>query len=309
MSEHYDKLQPILNRPETYFKYVNAKDAKTILVNHKLRWSSPLRFDDIYDVKRDFDWGFDIKELKEPLVNEITNLLLAENIPDLSGKPLVEWVIKKLRLKKHANVHDIILTELPQWIDEGIQLAVNGGYKETKKVWAELIPQFRILCLSAVHDNPLMWSLYSDSHKGAVLEFQSIDHLSPWQIAKQVVYKNSPPILVTKDELIKSVTGQKPLQTDDPRFWEPYILTKTTDWAYQEEWRIISFCNKGETGLFSDYRFSPRELRSVYLGYDISNEDATDIMSLLKFDFAHIKVFREEKPEHEGRSSFEEIKP
>lgn len=250
MSGYYDKLQAIPNRLETYFKYVKAKDAKIVLVNRKLRWSSPVIFDDIFDVKRYFDWGFDLKELKEPLVNEIAALLSAKNIPDLSGKPIVELVIKFLREKEQAGTRDIILKKLPQQIDDGIQLAINGGYAEIKKVWAELIPQFRILCLSAVRDNPLMWSRYSDSHKGAVLEFQSIDNLSPWQIAKPVVYQNSPPILATKDEWVKSVTGQKPLQTDNPRFWEPYILTKTTDWEYQKEWRIIDFCDRGETKSF-----------------------------------------------------------
>jgi len=290
------------NRPETYFKYVTAKVAKTILASRKLRWSSPLLFDDIFDVKRDFDFGFDIKELKALLVNEITNLLLSvENIPDLSSNPLIEWFIQSLRRKDCANERNIILKELPQLIDEGTQLAMNGGYKEIKKVWAELLPQFRILCLSAVHDNPLMWSRYSDSNKGVVLEFQCIDSLSCWQISHPVNYQNSPPILATKEEWIKSITGQKLLKYDEPQFWEPYIITKKTDWEYQKEWRVVDFCDKGETGLFSDYGFDPRELRSVYLGYNISEEDARDITSLLKFDLAHVKVFCGKKLEGNNR--------
>jgi hypothetical protein len=308
-SENYVRLRSIPNRPETYFKYVTAKVAKIILVNHKIRWSSPLLFDDIFDVKRDFDFGFDIKGLKELLVNETANLLSAENIPDLSSKPLVSWFVKCLRRKDCANERDIILKELPKGIDEGIQLAMNSGYKEIKKVWSELIPQFRILCFSSVHNNLQMWSRYSDSHKGAVLEFQCIDSLSAWQISHPVIYQNSPPILATKQEWAKSITGQKPLNYDEPQFWEPYIITKTTDWEYQKEWRVVDFCDKGETGLFSDYGFDPRELRSVYLGCNISEEVETDITSLLKFDLAHVKVFRGKKLERERRLSFERIKP
>jgi hypothetical protein len=88
-------------------------------------------------------------------------------------------------------------------------------------------------------------------------------------------------------------------------FWEPYILTKTTDWEYQKEWRIVDFCSKGETGLFSDYRFEPGELCSVYLGCDISEKDAADIISLLKGNLAHVNVFHGRKLEREGRLSFE----
>jgi hypothetical protein len=129
------------------------------------------------------------------------------------------------------------------------------------------------------------------------------------QISHPVIYQNSPPILATKQEWAKSITGQKPLNYDEPQFWEPYIITKTTDWEYQKEWRVVDFCDKGETGLFSDYGFDPRELRSVYLGCNISEEVETDITSLLKFDLAHVKVFRGKKLERERRLSFERIKP
>ncbi|MBN1972559.1 MAG: DUF2971 domain-containing protein [Sedimentisphaerales bacterium] len=308
-SEHYIRLRSIPNRPETYFKYLTAEVAKIILVNHTLRWSSPLLFDDIFDVKRDFDFGFDIEELKEPIVNEIKNLLSVENIPDLSSRPLVDWFIQTLRRQDCDNKHKIIL-KLPQLIDKGIHHAKNNSYEMIKKQWSEFIPQFRILCLSAVNDNLCMWAHYSDSHKGVVLEFQSINYLdSPWLIAQPIVYQDSPPILATKQEWIKSITGQKLLKYDEPQFWEPYIITKKIDWEYQKEWRVVDFCDKGETGLFSDYGFDPRELRSVYLGCDISEKDVKDITSLLKFDLAHVKVFSGKRLDGERELSFEKIKP
>ena len=305
--EHY--LKAIPNRPETHFKYVTAETAKIILASHKLRCSSPLLFDDIFDVKRDFDFGFDINEIKEPLANEVVNLLSAGNIPDLSYNPLFEWLIKTLRRKESANTREIILKKIPQLIDEGIQLAMNNSYEELKKRWSDLIPKFRILCLCPTHDNLLMWSHYSDSHKGAVLEFQCIDSLSQWQISQPVAYQDSPPILATKEEWIKHATGQVLLGIDKPEiFYNPYVVTKKTAWMYQEEWRVVDFCRDGETGLFSDYGFDPRELRSVYLGCNMSEKDAIDITSLLKFDLAHVQAFRGKKLERERKLSFERIK-
>lgn len=240
------------NRPGSFFKYVTAQVAKIILVNHTLRWSSPLLFNDPFDVKRDFDLGFNVEEIQQPLVNEITDLLSAGEIPDLSSKPHAEWLVKLLRRKDRSNARDIILQELPELVSEGIEIVKNNSHELLKKQWSEFIPQFRILSLSELHDNLLMWSHYSDSHKGVVLELQGIDYLdSPWLIAQPVVYQDTPPVLATIDEWVKSVTGQKRLAYDKWQFYEPYTLTKTKAWAYEKEWRVVSFMRPGETGHFS----------------------------------------------------------
>jgi len=299
----------MLNRPDIFFKYMTAEVAKIVLVNHKLRWSSPLLFDDIFDVQRDFDLGFDIEELKKPLEDEVRNLISAKDIPDLSSQPRVEWFVKCLRREDCANERNIIMKELPQLIDEGVQLIKNSSYEMIKKQWSELIPKFRILCFSKECDNLSMWSLYSDSHKGAVMELQCINELdSAWLVAQPVTYQDSPPILATKEEWIKSITGQKPLNVYQWEFYEPYTITKTTNWEYQKEWRIVSFSRPGESGDYSNYGFSPREIRSVYLGCEISDEDANDIISLLNHELSHVKAYQAKRLEHERKLSFERTK-
>ncbi len=287
---------------------MTAKVAKIVLVNHKLRWSSPLLYNDPFDVQRDFSLGFDVEELKELLLNEIKNLILSDNIPDLSSNPDVPYFIKRLRRKDCADIRDILLPELPQLIEKGIQRAKNG-YEKIKEQWSVFIPQFRILSLSAVHDNLLMWSHYSDSHKGVVLELQGVNHLdSPWLIAEPVVYQNSPPMAATKQEWIKSITGQKRLNYNKWQFYAPYTLTKTTDWEYEKEWRVVTFMRQGESGLYTDYYFNPAELRSVYLGCQISDKDTDDIISLLNYDLSHVHVYRTRMLEQERKLSFEKIK-
>ncbi len=296
------------NRPDTFFKYMTAEIAKIVLVSHILRWSSPLLFNDPFDVQRDFNLGFEPEELKEPLVNEIMNLVSAKQIPDVSSEPRAERLIKCLR--READTRKIILEELPVLIDKGCQGIKNSdNYKEMKEQWSKLIPEFRILCLSEECDIMPMWSHYSESHKGAVIELQCLNGLdSPWLAAKPVVYQDSPPILATKQERIKSITGQKALDSKSWKFYEPYVLTKTTAWEYEKEWRIVSFMRPGESGLYSGYRFHTREIRAVYLGCEISDEDAADIISLLKYDLSHVRAYRAKRLEHERTLSFERIK-
>ena len=300
-------LNDIPNRPRTHFKYVTAETAKIILVNRKLRWSSPLIFDDTYDVKRDFDFGFDIKEIKKPFVNEIKNLLSSKTVLDLSGDPDFSWLIKKLRKSDCTDVRDAILKELPQLIDEGIQVA-NNSYKEIQKIWADFIPRFRIICFCPANNNLQMWENYGDSNQGAVFEFQCVDDLGFWQISQPVIYQDSPPLLATKEQWIQYATGQIRLEIDKPEFYNPYILTKKTCWAYQEEWRVIDFSRDGETGLFTDSSFLPQELRAVYFGLNMPEESVREMITLLNHtDFAHVQIFKGKNLEIEGSLFFERI--
>ncbi len=295
------------NRPDTFFKYMTAEIAKIVLVSHEFRWSSPLLFNDPFDVQRDFNLGFDVEELKEPLFNEIMSIVSAKQIPDLSNHPHVEQLIKCLRREDDADTRN---KKLAVFIDRRTQNVKNSdNYKKMKEQWSKLIPEFRIFCLSEECDIMPMWSHYSESHKGTVIELQYLNELdSPWLAAKPVVYQDSPPILATKQEQIKSITGQKALDSKNWKFYEPYTLTKTIDWEYEKEWRIVSFMRPGESGYYSDYYFNPREIRSIYLGCEISDEDATDIISLLKYDLSHIRAYRAKRLEHERKLSFERIK-
>jgi hypothetical protein len=303
----YLKLRAMPNRPKTFFKYMTVKVAKIVLVNYTLRWSSPLLFNDPFDVQRNFSLGFDFEELKEPLLNELKKLISSDSIPDLSSKPHIERFVNRMR--RNPNIQNIVFQELPQWIEQDTQSAERGACQNMKKKWSELVPQFRILSLSAINDNPLMWSHYSDSHRGVVLELQGINHLdSPWLIAQPVTYQDSPPMAATKQEWIKSITGQKRLNHDKWQFYAPYTLTKTTDWEYEKEWRVVSFMRPGESGLYADYPFNPPEVRSVYLGCEISDEDSNDIISLLNYDLSHVRAYRAKKLERERKLSFEKIK-
>jgi len=263
-----------------------------------------LLFDDPFDVLRNFNLGFDIEEIIQPVVNEVIKLIYRRVTSGTHSTPFIEKIWKRLQKLNSAQRNIILSSRLPKFIHH----VIKRNYDNGKKQWTKFIPEFRILCLSEVYDNLCMWSLYSDSHKGVVIELQCIDELDNKWEAKPVTYQESPPILATKQESIKHITGQKLLNVDQWSFYEPCTLTKTTDWAYQKEWRIVSFSSPGELGHYSDYSFRPREVRSVYLGCEISDEDANDIISLLEYDLSHVRVYRTKKIEHERKLSFDRIR-
>jgi len=226
-------------------------------------------------------------------------------VPDLSRKPRAEYIVNRLRREDYIDIRKIILPELPALIDEGNQRARNS-YEQVKKQWSEFIPDFRIFCLSEINNNLLMWSHYSEKHRGVVIELEGIDALdSAWLAAQPMTYQSSPPMLATIPEWIKIITGQQSI--DLLSLFPKYACTKTPEWAYEKEWRVVSFKRKGETGHYTDYPFNPQELRSVYLGCDIPDDDANDIISLLKYDLSHVKVYRAKKLNRERKLSFKII--
>jgi hypothetical protein len=127
----------------------------------------------------------------------------------------------------------------------------------------------KIFCLSAINNNLLMWSHYSDCHKGFCIEYSeysdeelkkkkskgiypsdaSIDRFATIRNAKKVVYKNSNEI----EEYISEIPHDKneflsyyhSLKTEVEQKKIVDKIQSTTfikheDWSYEEEWRIIN---------------------------------------------------------------------
>jgi len=101
--------------------------------------------------------------------------------------------------------------------------------------------------VSAIPDDVLMWSHYSDSHKGVCLEFDAnVD--PPWLTAFPVSYSETIPTLnFYTDNEIERVRA--------------VMLTKAQRWKYEAEWRCVDV--NGGPGLRP---FNPDSLTGVVFG-------------------------------------------
>ncbi len=68
--------------------------------------------------------------------------------------------------------------------------------------------------------------------------------------------------------------------------------TKTTDWAYEKEWRIASWKRRYWTGGYSDYEFHREELQGTTFGALMSKDDRTDLILLVKGQYSHVKLWQ-----------------
>ncbi len=292
---------------EHFYKYVTANVAKTILVNHTLRWSSPLLFNDPFDVPRELDLGFSAEEIQELVGEEIARIIENPDSFDVSGRPRFHNLVQLLRSPGTSALRMTIARKIRKLVTPETASRARGTIAKLREQWASLLPQTRVLCLSEINDSTPMWSHYAGDNRGAVIEFECSDALdSPWLLARPITYQDNPPMLASKEAWVRSITGQQLL--DFKKLFSEFWYVKTPDWAYEKEWRVVIFPDLDESGLYSDYAFNPRNISAVYLGSEISEQDSQDIRALLTHKLGHVSAYRSIPIQKERSLRFERIK-
>lgn len=158
--------------------------------------------------------------------------------------------------------------------------------KESMKKARQIISeQFRVTCLSQKMDSSLMWSHYANKHYGFCLEYdftatvsyQPNDLLTAQLMLFPVHYSDERPLLskalfdtknlfnYKKNNMLPAVAFEKIMYG---------LLGKSSDWDYEEEWRIFQLGNKDTMKL--------PKARKVFLGANIENSPKQRIMEIAK---------------------------
>ena len=116
----------------------------------------------------------------------------------------------------------------------------DGTHKDKTKIQQALesaivnqLKNIGVDCLSAKNDDILMWSHYADGHKGFCLEFEGSDYKTFLKRANKVNYQKELPII----------------NYFDKNCLPKILLTKSEQWRYEEEWRIIQVNGPGKYGI------------------------------------------------------------
>jgi hypothetical protein len=158
-------------------------------------------------------------------------------VPTGSVHDIDRYAVENMALVS-ATMRSERLTSLTQLVTSNTPEATAA--RASLAGWAARRQHF-IVSLSAVGDNDLMWTFYSDEHRGICLEFDG-NHPVFAQV-REVSYAAIPP-------------GQSAGSSDSD---DPLIFHKAASLAFQEEWRMVS-----ATPLFS---FPAEALKRVILGY------------------------------------------
>jgi len=277
----------LMTNPEIFYKYTSSSTALIILKNSRLRWSSPLLFNDPAEFQRMPRFEPTIaeasKELPETLLKIATNKIkFDESTLSPSAKLLLQCV--RVLIEQKTSDAKIIsaLTSRNENPDNHVASGLRSFFGET------FLSTARVICLTTNHSNDAMWANYAEGHKGCVLGFRHIPALStPFLGAKKVRYSESPPVVGKGlDFLLHGDTRQLRESTINA-----VCYTKKSDWAYEQEWRAITWRPK-EDSQFGDYKFHPNELESITLGSKILPDTESAIKKLIQGIYPHCNLYR-----------------
>lgn len=184
----------------------------------------------------------------------------------------------------------------------GIPLSDNAGKLELEKIYRDAYQNVNndigILSLTKNWNNTLMWAHYTNSHKGFCIGFDPNNeyfqnYLSSdrekSKTVKEVVYSD-------KRVEIPMVLGKKKLE------FEPYI-TKSTDWKYEEEIRVISTLNMSDKKINGNpvdihlFKIPHKSIKEIIAGANIDKKDEDlikDFCSKNKVQFYKSKISDEQ---------------
>lgn len=127
----------------------------------------------------------------------------------------------------------------------------EGAYinKSDESAYDEMIQSFRVCCFSRSNDNLLLWAHYAENHKGICLEYDVTEESFSTQFIP-VKYSKLVPVLERVQRYPSGHPSAGSLAVNVKDGSADVFLTKSEDWAYEQELRQLRFAfeplQKGE---------------------------------------------------------------
>lgn len=224
------------------YKYrVFGKLSEEIITKSELWYANPNSFNDPFDMNLSFRQSYRIREIHTYIKK------FYKNFKDTKDLPKHE---QKIFIKKSKDLY----RTSEQFV------------KTQNDLTTKQIDNTGVLSLSSRCDSILMWSHYSEEHRGLVFEFDfSKEKLELNEFPYEVVYKNKYDLLsyvVNFDERSKQM--------------QKILLTKFTDWKYENEYRIIDLNYQGAK------KFKKENLTAIIFGLKSKEKDIKVIIELCR---------------------------
>jgi hypothetical protein len=183
---------------------------------------------------------------------------------------VVQWFVRIGRKKnpslpdaEHANREQVLLKDRArlEWMIDQTTACMEQA----------VFAQYRVYCLSTQSAAPLMWSHYARSHRGVCLEFS----------VRNVLFCGALPV-----EYLDHYP-ELDLSNDDEDASLKALLTKSSDWCYENEFRLIvaapGYTSPGVLATKDNcVTLPPGALKSVIMGCLMREEDREIVRSLVK---------------------------
>ena len=293
---------------DRFFKYTSASTAVKVLESSAVRYSSPLLFNDPFDVQSGLHFDFDIESLPDKILARVEELMALDKKPNVSedgplGKAIIlMWEKKAAHGFPREHIREMFGPELGRLKEQVIQLQTQ--FQHTW--WNDFLPRLRVFSVSEEKDNLLMWAHYAENHTGVVFELLNLPEEDNCLCAAEpVLYCNTPPSFFTEEQWLNDILSVQRLAPEELYFQYAYV--KSALWAYEKEWRVWDLLPNLQQMLYSDYTLQLKEVGAVYFGCRVASELKAKMMSLLSAKFPDAKLFQARKVSDIFELEFEAI--
>jgi hypothetical protein len=268
--------------PSALYKYVGYCRGAQILRHLRIRFSQASVLNDV-DEFRPLYKGFASRAETEETVRE---LLLRQHPTEFAN----------LYLKHPIDQADQLIDQMASI--GAVHLEENAYEKIVKGMYAQWDRDCGLLSLSETLTSKLMWSFYCDGGRGVVIEFASSHAWFNGKTSDNDSFHHL--------RKVRYVDEREPMylldtKTDAATKDEAVLYTKTREWKFEDEWRIIRGFNGGQKAPEQDsYRkdvflldIPPSAIQAVIFGYRTTSEDETALREIVRanVNLKHI-VFR-----------------
>lgn len=129
----------------------------------------------------------------------------------------------------------------------------------------------------------LLWSHYSDSHKGFCIGFEFDEGFDgDLGLSHEVRYaknypKIEPSLFARRDE------------STNIKLLEATLATKSAEWGYEEEIRYIKISRDGGSGV---YNFQKQKVKEVIIGACTTIENRSELINIIKDNMPWVSIYQ-----------------
>lgn len=139
--------------------------------------------------------------------------------------------------------------------------------------------------------NSLFWANYANKHRGVCMKFTGELIKYYHDFFQDLI--GLVPVKYTIDDMIPEFNYFKNRKSRDHFAVEYFFGTKSKEWEYEEEIRLIYQPDIKVLNSYINFEFNPNSLDSVYLGCKITSNEEEEILSCLsdrKYD--HVDIYK-----------------
>lgn len=243
-SSNLHKCDYVKNKKDinTIYKFVSFNQDKKLnndkidTLNRKsLYMTSPLNFNDPYDCELSFNLLSGFEDFLRIGLN---------------------------REQRRAIKHNQKLKSETKYETEKLQKELEGD-------WTRLKKQMSVCCFTESVDNFLMWSHYANAYNGVCIEYDLNEIRDLKYFLSPVLYTDK---LIRAIDYITKEDLKKDTYNSLMKAAILSVLSKQSQWEYENEWRIINIVEND-----SDRYISMPPPKTIYVGFKVDDENRKKI--------------------------------